>query len=165
MNEGRSYVVHRIDSHRNICIMDDVILRQNWNHVIHHKLRVRGYGKNFDEILLSRISPPSMSTQTRTPKNTPTLFQKKIIPREKREINYLSKRISWHSFYIFFLPKNSSSSIKYIHIFHFKNELFTNLQFYPSMKYYKESLKGGFVWSFYLFIYFTFHMKIIHIDE
>lgn len=165
MNEGRSYVVHRIDSHRNICIMDDVILRQNWNHVIHHKLRVRGYGKNFDEILLSRISPLSMSTQTRTPKNTPTLFQKKIIPREKREINYLSKRISWHSFYIFFLPKNSSSSIKYIHIFHFKNELFTNLQFYPSMKYYKESLKGGFVWSFYLFIYFIFHMKIIHIDE
>lgn len=33
------------------------------------------------------------------------------------------------------------------------------------MKYYKESLKGGFVWSFYLFIYFIFHMKIIHIDE
>lgn len=34
--------VHRIDSHRNICIMDGVILRQNWNRVIHHKLGVRG---------------------------------------------------------------------------------------------------------------------------
>lgn len=122
--------VHRIDSRRNICIMDDVILRQNWNHVIHHKLRVRGILKNFDGILLSQISPSQKTLYSNT-------VEREYNSKRKTKESIIYQREFHDATKIPPLPSN----LPYLN----ENELFTNLQFHHPVKYYKESLKRGFV--------------------